>query len=115
MRRRLCRTLPSPFNMWPRPVLMTIGLLALCAAPAIAAAGSIEGSVTDTSGVAIAGADVAFRSTAHRYEVSTDARGAFAIQSVDEGVYGLQVHATGFAPIANRQVAVSAGVATRVV
>ncbi len=106
--------LPSPFNMWPRLVLMTIGLLALCAAPAIAASGSIEGSVTDTSGVAIAGADVVFRSTAHRYEVSTDAHGAFAIQSADEGVYALQVRAAGFATIANRQVAVSAGVATRV-
>ncbi len=100
--------------MWPRAALMTIGLLVLCAAPAAAAPGSIEGSVKDTSGVAIVGATVTLRSPAHRFETSSDARGAFTFGEIEEGVYGLQARAAGFAPISNRQVAVAAGAVTRV-
>jgi outer membrane receptor protein involved in Fe transport len=86
--------------------MMTLGLLVLCAAPA-AASGFVEGLIKDSGGAPIAAAHVVLIAPAHRYESVSAGDGAFTIPNVQAGAYGLQVRAPGFAPIANRQIAVS--------
>lgn len=81
---------------------------------AAAASGPVEGVVKDSSGVAIAHARVILSSGSRRYEAVSDAGGTFALADVEEGAYGLQVRAPGFAPIANRQVAATPGATVRI-
>ncbi|MBV8082194.1 MAG: TonB-dependent receptor [Candidatus Eremiobacteraeota bacterium] len=100
--------------MWPRVAVVTIGLLSSLCARAAAAQGSVAGLVSDTSAVPVAGAQIALRAPGKAFSALSDPHGAFSIEGVDEGVYGLAVHAAGFAPIANRQLAVVAGAVARV-
>lgn len=78
------------------------GLLFLCTARAGqsgGSAGTIDGTVTDPSGAAIAGATVELRNDLTRYlrNAATDAAGAFHFSNVPPNPYTITVDAPGFA------------------
>jgi hypothetical protein len=72
------------------------------ASPAAAqnVAGTISGSVTDSSGQALADAKVVLISEATSAErtIATDARGAFSFPAVQPGIYTVRVEKQGFQP-----------------
>lgn len=96
--------------------MMTIVLLlSIRIASATTNAGSIAGVISDTSGGRIAGARIALRSAARRYDAISDRQGAFALADIEPGVYGIDATAAGFSPVTARQITVLAGTPTDVV
>jgi hypothetical protein len=74
-------------------------LLSLCAAPVFAQnAGSIRGTVTDTTGAVVPGATVALTNEATKFsrDTQTDAQGGYFFATVDQGTYTLRVEISGF-------------------
>jgi hypothetical protein len=69
-------------------------------AQSLGSGGTIEGSVMDPSGAAIAGASVSIvnRLTGYNRDISTDANGAFRFSNVPPNPYHMEVRAAGFAP-----------------
>ncbi|HLJ49247.1 MAG TPA: TonB-dependent receptor [Bryobacteraceae bacterium] len=63
-------------------------------------AGTIEGTVVDPSGAAVAGAVVSLHNTltGHQQQTASDSHGAFRVSNIPYNPYHLQVLATGFAP-----------------
>src|ERR1700680_2116725 len=100
--------------MWPRVAVIVFGLLVLLSRPSIAASASVEGVVKDASGMPIVGARIVLSAPSGRYEALAGSSGTFSIASVVEGLYGLQVRATGFAPITNREVSVTPEAVARI-
>ena len=84
-------------------------IAAACLAAATAAAqtnfGQINGTVTDPSGVEIAGAKVVLQSleTSNERQAVTNANGTYVIPSVAPGRYSLTVTAAGFHPNQKRR------------
>jgi hypothetical protein len=84
---------------------------------------TVEGSVTSTSGAALAGASVTLMKAAGRnertaYNAVTDASGGFRLQDVKDGVYVVHLQLAGFLSLnpgepGNRPFAVEGGVSTR--
>lgn len=73
--------------------------------------GSISGTVQDTRGSAIAGAQVALvgHDRAVISEVTADDKGAFTCAGLAPGSYGMSIYAAGFEPFAAEAVVVGAG------
>src|SRR6267154_4884706 len=74
---------------------------ALCAAISASAQtnrGGIAGTVTDTSGAVIAGADIVVTSqgTNAVFKARTSESGAFAVQNLEPVLYRVEVEKTGF-------------------
>jgi iron complex outermembrane recepter protein len=92
--------------------LRVFALLAVCLAPAAqtiyAQAGSISGSVTDTSGGAISGAKVTAtnQSTSAEKSVVADAAGQFSIDNLASGAYTVKAEFTGFTSYEKKDVTV---------
>ena len=83
--------------------LSSIACLALFLAAAVCAqtpTGTLQGTVTDPSGGAIASAKVKItnNATAETKELTTDAGGRFVQPLLNPGTYTVEVQATGFAP-----------------
>ena len=90
-------------------VLVVAVYTALATAPAMAATtGAISGSVHDTNGVAIAGADISVTGPV-RASKSTDAKGAFVFNDLPPGLYAVQIAKAGFTPTRDDNVAVFSG------
>ncbi len=92
-------------------VFLVLALSFICGASALAqtpAAGSVTGSITDTTGVPISGANVALRGGTV-YSTTSDARGAFTISNVSPGVYLLSVVKAGYNNAVENDVVVVAG------
>ncbi|HTZ54118.1 MAG TPA: TonB-dependent receptor [Candidatus Acidoferrum sp.] len=90
-------------------VLVAVVYATLMTAPAMAATtGAITGSVHDTNGVAVAGADVSIAGPA-RATKSTDAKGAFAFNDIPPGLYTVQISKAGYTIARNDGVAVFIG------
>jgi hypothetical protein len=87
----------------PRVVVIVASLL-LPAVPAVAqtTTSTIEGTVTDTSGAVIQGAEVSVRAetTAAERRTTTDARGVYRLTALPAGTYTIIVTATALAPSA---------------
>jgi hypothetical protein len=84
-----------------RSFLCSIGalLVALCAVPAFAqSAGSIRGTVTDTTGAVVPGATVQLVNEATKFsrEAQTDGRGGYFFATVDSGTYTVRIGLNGF-------------------
>lgn len=79
------------------------------AAAAEATTGLIVGTVTSTSGEAVARARVSAASASGRYSVLTDARGRFAILGVVPDEYVVSVEAAGYENAFQREVRVLSG------
>ncbi|HSQ30394.1 MAG TPA: carboxypeptidase-like regulatory domain-containing protein [Gemmatimonadaceae bacterium] len=77
-------------------LLIAFGMAAASALPAQEIAGSISGVVRDTSGLAIAGADVSIRPGVHR--TRTDSTGRFVISGLGADKYTVVARKVGFAP-----------------
>ena len=62
-------------------------------------AGTVKGVITDPSGAAIPGAEVAISNkiTGYHRSLTTSANGSFAFQNVPRNTYHMEVTATGFA------------------
>jgi hypothetical protein len=73
--------------------------------------GQIEGTVTDPSGAAVSGADVAVRSTDTGFarSLKTDASGLYRFPVLPLGSYELTVNAPGFAPSRRAGIQLNAG------
>src|SRR5512134_3078084 len=74
-------------------------LLLASASPAFAqSAGSIRGTVTDTSGAIVPGAAVILTSESTKFarQATTDSTGSYYFASVDVGNYTLKVEISGF-------------------
>ena len=88
----------------------------LLAGIAIAAfTSSLRGSVTDTNGAVVAGAEVMVinSSTNSRRRVVSDARGLYIVPELAPGVYSIEVSSRGFQRVIRRQVVLNvAGVYT---
>jgi hypothetical protein len=71
----------------------------LCAAPLLAqSAGSIRGTVTDTTGAVVPGATVTLVNEATKFsrDAQTDAQGNYFFATVDQGNYTVKVDISGF-------------------
>ena len=81
-------------------VLCTVGLLTCCSgAFAQAITGSINGSVHDSSGAAIAGAAVTIEDIVHGVQarqVQSDSSGNYAAPQLQPGSYSVTANAKGF-------------------
>lgn len=97
----------------PRTALFLAALfLVPIVGPAPAAAQStaitVTGSVADGSGAPVAGADVALNGPQH-YTTTTDAKGAFTLSNVTQGVYELRVTKPGYATAVQSDLALLPG------
>ncbi len=97
-----------------RSGIFVISALLLCCPQAIFAQtfrGAINGTVTDPSGAAIAGAKVTATETATSvvHETVTTSGGEFSFQDVDPGAYTVAVVAAGFQPTNVSNITVTAG------
>src|SRR5579864_5642241 len=76
-----------------------LALLALCSLPAMAqqASGTIQGSVTDSSGAAVPNAKVTVHNTGTGLErvIQTDSAGDYLVASLPPGTYSVTVEASG--------------------
>lgn len=79
-----------------RWLLIALGMAAASPLPAQDTAGSISGLVRDTSGLAIAGADVSIRPGVHR--ARTDSTGRFLVVGLGADKYTVVARKLGFAP-----------------
>jgi len=72
--------------------------------------GSVTGAVTDPSGAVVAGAQVSIsnESTGLKRQTTTDANGTYRVLDLPQGIYTIEVTATGFKPlkVANVNVAI---------
>lgn len=80
-------------------LLLAAALLA-APAPVPPAAGTLSGRVTDTAGVAIAGAEVIIQEV-HR-TVTTDRDGRYRLTNVPEGTYSVSYRSIGYRPVVLR-------------
>ena len=82
-----------------------------CAAQTSRVAGAIQGSVTDQTGGAVAGAIATLRNqgTNQTRTASTNAEGSFRAGELPVGQYELRVESPGFSPYVNTVIAVSIG------
>jgi len=78
------------------------------------AATAVEGTITDTTGAAIAGAKVSIvQSTGHPdYEAVTDATGHYQVANPAAGTYSVRAEKNGFRPATTRITVVAGGGAT---
>lgn len=78
--------------------------------------GSLLGSVTDSTGLAVPGATVTITQaeTNQTREVTTTETGAYSFSNIAPGTYQVDITLAGFQPFSSRGVAVSQGVAVRV-
>src|SRR5262245_218510 len=97
----------------PRSVVRRLGFAAglllalpLLTRPAAAQSGSVQGQVTDSGGVAIAGAVVTVDNTSLR--ATTTGSGRFTLRGVPRGSQTLRVRAIGYVP-ATEAVEISGG------
>jgi hypothetical protein len=102
----------SAFASLKSPCSLFAGLLALAllsaSAPAQQTLGSLNGTVTDSSGAVVQGATVKARSTATNLEVTaqTKSDGSFAIADLPIGTYEVRFTKDGFETAAYPQIAV---------
>lgn len=80
-------------------------------AQSLANSGTVTGTVTDSSGAAIANASVALRAPAFAIQLTTTTGpdGSFTFSGVPSGDYTLRIAAPGFAPYSNPSIAVAIG------
>ena len=87
-------------NRWWRQLRVSVFALlttVMCPISASAQNGSVRGTVADTLGGVVSGASATLiRDGQQVAQASTDARGEFAFQSLDEGRYQVEVTAAGF-------------------
>jgi hypothetical protein len=85
-------------------------------APAQVVGGTISGTVTDSAGASIPGAQVDLRNqeTGGQRHLVTDPSGAYSAPSIPVGVYSVVVTRDGFAPQTRTGVSLTVGQATRV-
>ena len=77
-------------------LVIALGMVAGSPLRAQATAGTISGLVRDTSGLAVAGADVAVRPGVHR--TRTDSTGRFVVSGLGADKYTVVARKVGFAP-----------------
>ncbi len=102
-----------------RSLTWAVLTLGLAAAPALAQGGasaSIVGTVVDTSGAVLPGADIVATNNATREELRavTSDQGTFTIPSVNAGTYTVSVSLMGFKSVILNDVIVNAGVPSSV-
>ena len=117
------RTSQRGESAWCKPVLTFIWMLlvAICCTsnPDFVSAqtsyGSIVGTVTDTGGALIAGAQVQLtnKGTNARQDAVTSSAGTYTFINLNPGVYSIVVSSSGFKSAENSQVTVSIGGTTR--
>ncbi|MDX2032449.1 MAG: carboxypeptidase regulatory-like domain-containing protein, partial [Blastocatellia bacterium] len=78
--------------------------------------GTVSGTVTDSTGAVISGANVALTNTATTVSRSTvaNSEGFYRFDAVDLGAYTLKVTASGFGAVVKSNIAVSAGLTSTV-
>jgi hypothetical protein len=83
-------------------VVLVASLLLLALPAAAQTTSTIEGTVTDTTGAVIQGAEVSVRAdtTAAERRATTDARGVYRLTALPAGTYTITVTAPGLAPSA---------------
>src|SRR6186997_1823862 len=94
-----------------RLALMLVGLLA-CASPAAAQlTGSINGTVTNSSGGAVPGARVTATSPAliAAQTTTTNTEGQYRFPSVPPGTYAVKFEMSGFATLDRKEIIVTLG------
>lgn len=91
--------------------LLVIAIFVLTAQAQDTTSGSIQGSITDEQGGAVAGASVEARNTATNFSRSfiTDADGRFTLLSIPSGTYVVSVTKQGFAKLNQENVQVTVG------
>jgi outer membrane receptor protein involved in Fe transport len=105
---------------WLRLSFACVVFLALtfsCAAQTSRVAGTVQGSVVDQTGSAVAGATVRLRNqgTSLTRTTSTNSEGAFRAGELPVGQYELRVESAGFSPYLNNAIVISIGRAVQVV
>src|SRR5689334_6732655 len=80
------------------PYMLPLLILLFAATAFAQTTASIQGTVTDQSGAAVAGAKVTVRNTALGIERSaeTNGTGAYEVPALPPGVYSVQVQQSGF-------------------
>jgi len=80
-------------------VVSTLFLLSTVSVVAQVAGGTIQGTITDSTGAALPNAQISVRNVATSVvrEVSTNKDGVYSLPNVDPGEYDILVQATGFA------------------
>lgn len=94
--------------------LLFLGVLAVRHLNAQGATGSIQGTVTDMSGAAIAGASVQAKNTATGTTQTTtaDGQGRFNLPDLGVGTYEVQASQAGFSTVVHKGVALAVGAQT---
>ncbi len=77
-------------------------------ASAAEATGTISGSVHDTAGAPVAGAQVTVSGPVNR-EVASDAQGNFTFSQLPQGIYRIDINKGGFTPAATNSITVLTG------
>ena len=90
-------------------VILALG--ALCTAQTSRVAGSVQGTVVDQTGSAVAGATVTLRNqgTNQTRTISTNPEGSFYAGELSVGQYELRVESPGFSPYVNDAIVISIG------
>jgi outer membrane receptor protein involved in Fe transport len=94
---------------------VAVGVVAT-AIPTLASAqdytsGTLSGTVTDSSGRAVSGAQVTVKSTAQGFtrSVTTDSSGSFRVPLIAQGAYSVAISKDGFRPTSDGSLSVRAG------
>ncbi len=92
-------------------LVITVLLLGGSAALAQVPTGSIAGTVIDSTGAAIPGAEVAIinEGTGARHKLTTSSTGSFLVPSLQAGLYTVEVTASGFMTAARTGIKLNAG------
>jgi outer membrane receptor protein involved in Fe transport len=94
---------------------MAIAVLSSPAEAEMLAYGDVQGTVTDTSGVAVAGARISLRAAEYAEKTVSDASGHFSFSGVAAVTYAVSADAKGYTPLSGRVVTVAAGKTTVIV
>jgi hypothetical protein len=92
-----------------RPALAAFGLLVAAAAASAQDAGSLRGSVVDTTGALVPGATVTLTNEATRFtrSVVTDAQGGYYFGAIAPGQYSVRVEIPGFKTLEHRAIRIN--------
>ena len=104
------------YSLVHRAVICSLALLILFASllSAQERVGTVEGTIVDASGAAVAGASIELKGSAYTKTIESNSSGSYLVGAVPPGIYTLTVTAKGFSKFVASNLAVSVGRVTSI-